>query len=173
MVGDLHRQGLVEDEPACAGEKAGLNKALLGSAMGQILAYTAYKAARRNKLVLLVDPRYTSQECAECGHVAAENRLTQAAFHCVACGHEANADHNAARVIKARGIRMIREGRVGSKPKKTARVRGNKQKVGPVRPEPGATPTLVENMLDAVGGHAANGAVFDEAGNRHYSANGA
>lgn len=159
--------------PNGSAAKAGLNKALLGSALGLIREYTAYKAARRNKLVLRVNPRYTSQECAECGHVAAENRPTQAGFCCVACGHADHADRNAARVIKARGIQLIRDGRVGSKTRKTARVRGNKQQVGPVRPEPGATPTLVENVSDAVGGQAANSALFDETGNRHYSANGA
>ncbi|MHB8240257.1 MAG: zinc ribbon domain-containing protein, partial [Vulcanimicrobiaceae bacterium] len=38
----------------------------------------------------------TSRTCANCGHVSRENRQTQAAFRCVACGHAANADTNAA-----------------------------------------------------------------------------
>lgn len=95
-----------------------------------------------------------------------------ARFACVACGHTDNADHNAARVLKARGIRLLLEQKVVFKTKKTARVRG-KNKVGPVRPEPGGLgnepPTPVENMSDGVGGQAANDAAFDEAGNRHRS----
>nr|WP_238350608.1 transposase [Kribbella shirazensis] len=43
-----------------------------------------------------VNPAYTSQTCSACGHVAAENRESQAVFRCVACRHEANADVNAA-----------------------------------------------------------------------------
>lgn|SRR5512138_207260 len=62
------------------------------------------KAQRRGVLVVIVNPAYTSQTCAECGHVAAENRLTQAEFKCVTCGHEDNADVNAARNILNRGL---------------------------------------------------------------------
>ncbi|WP_433242042.1 zinc ribbon domain-containing protein [Actinomadura nitritigenes] len=44
-----------------------------------------------------VDARDTSRTCPPsaggCGHVARENRLTQARFECVACGFTANADH--------------------------------------------------------------------------------
>jgi hypothetical protein len=47
--------------------------------------------------------RHTSQRCAECGHVAAGNRVTQAAFQCLACGHQAHADVNAAiNLLRAR-----------------------------------------------------------------------
>ena len=46
--------------------------------------------------VVEVDPAYSSQTCAECGHVAAESRRSQETFVCVACGHRANADVNAA-----------------------------------------------------------------------------
>jgi putative transposase len=40
-----------------------------------------------------------SRTCAACGHVAADNRESQAVFACQACGHEAHADTNAAVVI--------------------------------------------------------------------------
>ena len=43
----------------------------------------------------------TSRRCNACGHVAAENRKSQAVFCCVACGHTANADVNAAKNIAA------------------------------------------------------------------------
>ena len=39
---------------------------------------------------------YTSQRCSACGHVDAGNRVSQAEFQCLSCGHEANADLNAA-----------------------------------------------------------------------------
>ena len=45
---------------------------------------------------------YTSQTCNTCGNRAPENRKNQAVFQCVACGHQANADVNAARNIADR-----------------------------------------------------------------------
>ncbi|WP_261663936.1 RNA-guided endonuclease InsQ/TnpB family protein [Deinococcus sp. Marseille-Q6407] len=67
-----------------------------------ILALKAEEAARR---VIRVDPRYTSQTCHQCGHRCKENRLSQSRFRCVVCGHEDNADLNAARNILRAGTR--------------------------------------------------------------------
>ncbi|MGB8793126.1 MAG: zinc ribbon domain-containing protein [Mycobacterium sp.] len=45
---------------------------------------------------------YTSQRCCLCGHVAPENRKSQAVFECQACkAGPCNADVNAARNIAA------------------------------------------------------------------------
>ncbi|MGO9158450.1 MAG: zinc ribbon domain-containing protein [Mycobacterium sp.] len=49
-----------------------------------------------------VPAAYTSQRCSSCGHIAPENRKSQAVFQCVACGATpCNADVNAARNIAA------------------------------------------------------------------------
>jgi len=56
--------------------------------------------------VIAVNPRHTSQRCAQCGHVAVENRVTQAVFRCFACGHRAHADINAARNILRAGLAL-------------------------------------------------------------------
>jgi putative transposase len=56
------------------------------------------KAAGR---VEKVHPAFTSQRCSACGHVAADNRESQAVFACVACKFTLNADVNAARNIAA------------------------------------------------------------------------
>lgn len=56
------------------------------------------------KKVIAVDPKYTSQTCSKCGHVAADNRKTQAEFKCQSCGFELNADWNAARNILHRAV---------------------------------------------------------------------
>jgi len=53
----------------------------------QLRMFIAYKAALAGVPVVYVDPRNTSRECAECGHVAKENRPNQATFRCVACQH--------------------------------------------------------------------------------------
>ncbi|MCS4089412.1 transposase [Rhizobium sp. BK176] len=90
-----------------AAAKAALNKGLLEPGLGQIVEFTRYKSARAGKLLFLVAPHYTSQECACCGHVDADNRRTQALFECTACGHRDNADHNAGVVIGKRAVTLL------------------------------------------------------------------
>ena len=50
-----------------------------------------------------INPAYTSQECSNCGHTHKDNRLSQSKFRCISCGHEENADSNAAKTILKRG----------------------------------------------------------------------
>jgi putative transposase len=93
--------------PNGARAKAGLNRSLLNQALGKILLFTRYKAARAGKLVLTVPAHFSSQECSCCGHTSPANRKSQARFHCEACGHSENADANASAVIKKRGIAAL------------------------------------------------------------------
>ena len=77
--------------------KRGLNREIRATGWGGLRSMLDYKAAK----VVAVNPAYTSQTCAECGHAAKANRPDQATFACVACGHGDNADINAARNILA------------------------------------------------------------------------
>ncbi|GGJ29605.1 putative transposase [Streptomyces brasiliensis] len=83
--------------PNGAAAKAGLNKSILDAGWGQFLVILADKAESAGRRVIPVDPRNTSRTCPPslggCGHVAKENRVTQARFQCTACGFTANADH--------------------------------------------------------------------------------
>lgn len=78
-------------------QKAGLNRGILTSGWGRLVERLEHKAPGR---IVKVNPAYTSQTCNSCGHVAAENRQSQAVFSCVACGHRTHADINAARNIR-------------------------------------------------------------------------
>jgi len=78
-------------------QKAGLNRAILANGWGALLDRLEDKAPGR---VEKIYPAYTSQRCWACGHVAPENRESQA-FRCVTCGHQAHADVNAALNIAA------------------------------------------------------------------------
>ena len=69
----------------------------------QLRAFVAYKAARAGVPVVLVDPRNTSRECSQCGHIDKANRRSQASFLCTSCGYAALADVNAAINIGRRG----------------------------------------------------------------------
>ena len=120
-----------------AAAKAGLNKKILAAAWGKTVTFTKYKAVKAGKLCIKINPYQTSQECAECGHIHPDNRVSQSGFVCQACGHQDNADHNAGRVIARRGVRLLLAG--GYKPKAIKRCGIFRQKaeavIGPVRSE--------------------------------------
>ncbi len=78
---------------------------LSGWSFGQLFSFVSYKAQSAGVPVVLVDPRHTSQTCAECGHCERSNRKSQSEFRCKACGHESHADVNAARNIRALAAR--------------------------------------------------------------------
>jgi len=87
--------------------KAGLNRAILDKVWGMLFLFCQYKAERALKVVYKIPAEYTSQECADCGHIHPDSREKQAVFRCVKCGHTDNADANAAKVIKKRAIKLI------------------------------------------------------------------
>jgi IS605 OrfB family transposase len=70
----------------------------------QLGEFLAYKARRAGVPLVEVDPRYTSQSCAQCGYRDKRNRPDQETFTCRSCGVVAHADHNAALNIAQRGV---------------------------------------------------------------------
>ena len=78
--------------------KAGLNRQILGSGWGILVRRLEQKAPGR---IQKINPAFTSQRCSKCGHVAGENRKSQAVFACTACRYTCNADVNAAKNIAA------------------------------------------------------------------------
>jgi putative transposase len=70
-----------------------------------LLTLIREKAERAGRVVMGVDPKYTSQTCAACGFRAAENRDGEH-FACGRCGHDDHADVNAARVILSRTVQL-------------------------------------------------------------------
>lgn len=59
--------------------------------------------------VIAIDPKYTSQTCNSCGGIDSKNRLSQSEFVCTSCGHISNADENAAKNIRGKGIAINRQ----------------------------------------------------------------
>lgn len=95
--------------PNGAAAKATLNHAIHDAGWGILKSLLLYKAESAGRVVVMVDPHYTSQTCAECGHVDAGNRVSQAVFRCLGCGHEDHADLNAARnILRAGRARQAR-----------------------------------------------------------------
>lgn len=97
-------KGTAEEPGKNVRAKAGLNRSILAQGWGRFVDYLKYKSAQRGGVVLDVEPRNSSRTCAECGCVDADSR-DGARFDCTACGHSADADVNAARIILARGVR--------------------------------------------------------------------
>jgi putative transposase len=96
--------GTVEEPGTNVAQKSGLNKSILDQGWGMFKTMLKYKCKREGGLLLFVNPAFTSQTCFRCKHVAEANRVTQSLFRCVACGHTANADYNAAQNIRAAGL---------------------------------------------------------------------
>jgi putative transposase len=85
-------------------QKQGLNRSITQQSWGLFFELLEYKVIARGGRFIKVDPQHTSQKCNVCGHVSKENRLKQEKFVCKACGHKDNADVNAAKNIRDRGI---------------------------------------------------------------------
>lgn len=86
--------------------KRALNHGMREASLGRFRTMVEYKSHAAGITFLTVNPAYTSQTCHRCGHVAKENRESQAVFHCHACHWEGNADVNAAINILDKGLRL-------------------------------------------------------------------
>ena len=102
-------KGTAADPGRNVRQKAGLNRSILAQGWTTFARQLEYKLEAAGGRLIYVPAAYTSQTCAECGVVDARSRKSQAAFVCVACGHEAHADTNAARNIM-RGSTAFVEG---------------------------------------------------------------
>lgn len=84
--------------------KSGLNRSIAQQGWATFKFLMTYKLERLNGELRLIDPHYTSQTCPQCLTTDRRNRKSQSKFKCVRCGHNANADHNAATNILRLGI---------------------------------------------------------------------
>lgn len=69
-----------------------------------------YKAEEVGIEFKLINPKYTSQRCSNCGNIDSDNRnckTNQEKFECTACGHKENADINASKNIALPDIEEI------------------------------------------------------------------
>jgi putative transposase len=106
-------KGTIENPGTNVAAKSGLNRRIADQGWGAFDRQLEYKLAWRGGKLLRVDPRNTSRECNQCHHISKDNRVTQAEFVCVKCGHAANADTNASKNIEGRAgwARIVCESR--------------------------------------------------------------
>ena len=81
-----------------------IRKGLYRGCFAKFRDWLEYKGKELNKNIIAVNPAYTSQCCNVCGHIDINNRRTQANFECKNCGHQDNADLNAAKNIELLGV---------------------------------------------------------------------
>ena len=99
-------KGTLENKGKNVRQKSGLNREILGKCWQKIETFVFYKARRAGKIVFKIDPKYSSQECACCGHIHPENRKGRL-FKCISCGNIDDADRNAGKVLKKRAIKLL------------------------------------------------------------------
>ena len=94
-------------------------------APGMVLDAVRWQAQQLGVELRPVNPRYTSQRCAKCGHISSDNRpkgkAGAAHFRCVQCGNTDHADKNAARNLSIVGIEEIIAEQIDKAPNGAAR----------------------------------------------------
>ena len=87
--------------------KKGLNRSISDAGWGELSLKIEYLAAKQGKVVIKVNPKHSSQECRNCGHIDKSNRDGEK-FICVECGYHEHADIGAAKTIRDRALEMVR-----------------------------------------------------------------
>jgi IS605 OrfB family transposase len=103
-------KGTIEQPGSRVRQKAGLNRSILDKSWGRLRTTLEWHGRKNGCEVVPVPAAFTSQTCSACGECHAESRENQADFRCVACGHQDNADVNAAKSILAAGLAVVARG---------------------------------------------------------------
>jgi putative transposase len=86
-----------------------ISKSIVDASWNRIIQYTTYKAESAGAVVVLMDPRHTSQKCSKCGSIKDDLKLSDRIYHCDTCKHTMDRDLNAA--INIRNMGLIKVGR--------------------------------------------------------------
>ena len=87
--------------------KKGLNRSISDAGWSELTLKIEYLAAKQGKIVIKVNPKYSSTECRNCGNIDKSNRDGEK-FICVECGYIEHADIGAAKTIRDRALFMVR-----------------------------------------------------------------
>lgn len=96
-------KGTIESPGTNVRAKAGLNRSLQDSGISQFTKILTDKAESAGRLVILVNPHGTSQQCSGCSSKVSKT-LNERRHHCGNCGLNLARDHNAAINIRNRGV---------------------------------------------------------------------
>jgi putative transposase len=152
--------------------QAAYNRAFLEVPKYMFRAMLEYKAPAFGAVVKAIDPAYTSQTCASCGHISKLSRVVQNHFKCVSCGHTDNADANAAKnihkiafpnaILSSIGVVAGTQSRpqIAVTPRKTPSIGKNSEKCKTeefaLSQNPAASKPIVSPIVDRGGFHLQN-----------------
>ena len=89
--------------PNGTSRKTGLNKSIQDAAWNQFLSVLSQKAESAARVVIEVEPAYTSQDCSNCGF-RVRKLLSQRVHACPNCGLVMDRDENAAVNILSKAV---------------------------------------------------------------------
>ena len=89
-------RGTMENPGRKVAQKSGLNRSIHRCRWGRVKTRISNACERQGTAYFEVRAANSSLKCSQCNHVSRENRKSQAEFQCVSCGHQDNADRNAA-----------------------------------------------------------------------------
>ncbi|WP_348534022.1 transposase [Histophilus somni] len=100
-------KGTVEAHGKNVKQKSGLNRSIRDQSWFEFRRQLDYKTQWLGGFLVAVPAQNTSRTCPCCGHIAKENRETQAHFECVECGYTENADVVGAMNVFTRGQAIV------------------------------------------------------------------
>jgi putative transposase len=117
LLEDLNIQGMIRRCKAKQDEngtflrngqsaKRALNRLIRDCSWGNLKLKIQSVAEKFGCVVLEVNPKFTSQKCAHCGHIAKENRKKER-FLCTNCGYLEDADNQASINIGIKGLEIL------------------------------------------------------------------
>jgi len=83
-----------------------LNKSIHDAAWNKFTRYLTYKAENAGRVLVKVNPAYTSQTCSQCGHREVK-KLSDRVHHCSCCGFVCDRDYNASLNILRLGLQSL------------------------------------------------------------------
>ncbi len=87
-------------------QNTGYAKGILDASWSKLVQYTTYKAEDAGRVVVLVNPKNTSQMCSRCGQIVAKD-ISVRVHKCPHCGYKADRDLNAAINIMRLGLQSL------------------------------------------------------------------
>jgi len=80
-----------------------LNRSISDASWGELILKIEYLAAKQGKVVIKVNPKYSSNECRNCGNTDKSNRDGEK-FICAECDYHEHPDIGAAKTIRDRAL---------------------------------------------------------------------
>ena len=87
--------------------KRGMNRSFADAGLGMLVSMLEYKAERSGRTLLKVPAHFTSKTCNCCGSINSELKLSDREWICSDCGTEHERDHNAAKNVLAKGMKIL------------------------------------------------------------------